>query len=163
MKYPESELLVLLDVLIELHRKLFQVERKKLTAVIQQNRKQLEKLTAESAGILGEIHATEESRIRLVEKFYGDREATLSEIADRCSSKIKKDLQKRVKKLSSLISIQKSLNGRIEGLLQSSLEIVDFSLSLISGAGIEGKTYSGSGEESKTKGKHTSLVFDAKA
>jgi hypothetical protein len=57
----------------------------------------------------------------------------------------------------------KSLNKRSEQLIAGSLEVVDFTLSLLSGASSKGRTYSGDGEEKVEGREHPSLVFDVKA
>ena len=55
------------------------------------------------------------------------------------------------------------LNQRIEHLLKDSLDIINFSVSLFSGAGPGGRTYSGAGEERPPDEKPASLVLDIKA
>ena len=58
---------------------------------------------------------------------------------------------------------QKELNGRIEYLLKDSLDIINFSVSIFSGAGPHGRTYSVAGEEKSHEEKPVPMVLDIKA
>ncbi len=163
MQKITMELLKVLDVLIAHHKELLNIEKKKLSSIIEQDWKKLEFLLEKSKQILKRVENAERERLSLVEKICGRKESTLSEIENTIPSDLGQELKKSSRNLISLIEEQKILNENIEKLLISSLEIVNFSISLISGMGIKGQTYSGSGKERGSGEKHTSFVFDIKA
>jgi len=158
-----NKLLIVLEGLIAYHRELLSVEHEKLSSIINQDWQVLEQLVFRSRKILKDIETAEETRLDLVETICGNREGALADIGQSVSGKTGKHLQINAEKLRSLMREQKTLNQRIEALLQSSLEIVNFSISLFSGSGPGSRTYSGKGEEKAPDEKHTSLVFDVKA
>jgi len=161
MEKEIKELLILLDILIAHHRELLSVEQKKMNAVINQNWYELEKLLNHSRLILKDIDKAEKIRLDLVEKITGFKETSLSQLKEKISTSNRKKLVKSGELLKKVMEEIKELNARVENLLQSSLEIIDFSISLFSGS--DSKTYSGTGREKKDEGKHTSLIFDIKA
>ena len=163
MEKTMRELIVVLDVLVAHHRELLMLEQKKLTSIINQDWKGLEELLSKSKQVLRDIEDAEKLRLDLIEKLCGSKDAKITDIKIKVPEELTNELQKSGKKLISLIQEQKILNENIEKLLQSSLEIVNFSVSLFSGMGSNGKTYTGSGKEKGSKGKYTSFVFDVKA
>jgi flagellar biosynthesis/type III secretory pathway chaperone len=90
------------------------------------------------------------------------KDSSLSQISERLPEKIGEDLQQCGENLRSLMFQLKILNSRCEQLIGSSLEVIDFTLSMMSGA-VRGKTYKPDGEEKKGEGGNTALVFDLKA
>jgi len=163
MKDDYITLLTVLDNLIISHRKLLEVEQNKIKLIINQDWETLEGQIEKSREILKRIRAHEKQRLDLIERIGGKRELSLSEILQSLPETRRDDLRKKGEKLQSIVMELKSLNRQIEQLLESSLEVINFTLSLFSGAGSSGKTYCGDGEEKKTDEKHTSLVFDLKA
>ena len=66
-------------------------------------------------------------------------------------------------KLRGLIAELEEWGRRAQALIQSSLEVVNASIALFSGAAAGGKTYGVDGTEKNLGHGRTSLVFDAKA
>ena len=163
MQKTTGELLEMLDVLVAHHKELLNIEKKKLSSIVDQDWKGLEILLEKSKQVLKKIENAEIVRLDLVEKLCGRKEATISEIENTVPSDAGQELKKSSRNLISVIDEQKNLNENIEKLLNSSLEIVNFSISLISSMGAKGQTYSGSGREQGSGEKHTSFVFDIEA
>jgi len=160
MEKQYTELLAVLNSLVALHRDLMKVEQEKLSLIIDQDWKTLELRIDESKSILNKIEECERKRLSLIERIGGNRDLALSEILQGIPDDRRQVLKDRGEELQSVLLELKSLNGRSERLLDSSLEVINFTLSLFSGAGSSTKTYSGSGREEADSGKHTSLVFD---
>lgn len=163
MKQDYVQFLSAMETLVTLHRELLAVEQEKIIMIIDQNWKGLERQVEKSRDILKKIESAESSRIELIEKLGVQRESSLSEVSETLPAPIEADLQRHGKKLRSLLLELKDLVKRCEQLLESSLEVIDFTLSVFSGADANGKTYSDEGEEKKGDGGRTSLVFDLKA
>jgi uncharacterized protein YggU (UPF0235/DUF167 family) len=64
--------------------------------------------------------------------------------------------------LTSVVQNLKALNRQIATLLNTSLEVVNFSISLIQGHGADHKTYCMNGEEKKGQENNTSMVLDTR-
>jgi hypothetical protein len=163
MQKTTEELLEVLDVLIAHHEELLTIEKRKLTSIIDQDWKNLEFLLEKSKQVLKKVENAESVRLSIVEKLCGRKDAKISELEKTIPLDVGQELKKSTRSLISLIEEQKILNINIENLLKSSLEIVNFSVSLISSMGAKGQTYSGSGKERGSGEKHTSFVFDIKA
>ncbi len=163
MEQEYFHLLTVLDLLIAFHRELVSVEQQKVNLIINQDWKELERQVAKSREILGNIESAEKTRLEIVEKIGGKTETTLSELSGSMPEGMREDLLKNGERLRALIADLRNLTHRSAQLLSSSLEVVDFTLSLFAGASSRGKTYGVNGEEKRDEGKHTSLVFDLKA
>jgi flagellar biosynthesis/type III secretory pathway chaperone len=162
MKENYIELLTSMETLVNLHRELLTVEQQKIDMIINQNWEDLEGLVHKSKKILKGIEASEASRVKLIELIGFSKDSSLSQISERLPEKIGEDLQQCGENLRSLMFQLKILNSRCEQLIGSSLEVIDFTLSMMSGA-VRGKTYKPDGEEKKGEGGNTALVFDLKA
>jgi flagellar biosynthesis/type III secretory pathway chaperone len=162
MKENHIKLLTSMETLVTLHRELLSLEQQKIDMIIDQNWEDVQRLVQESKKILEGIEASETSRVKLIQLMGCDVESTLSQISEDLPEKIGEDLLKCGEKLRSLLLQLKILNSRCEQLIGSSLEVIDFTLSMMSGA-VRGKTYKPDGEEQKGEGGHTALVFDLKA
>jgi len=160
MEKEYMELIAVLERLVVLHRDLLHMEQDKLALILDQNWKTLAERIDESKGILDAIEECEKKRLSVVERMGGSRDSALSELLQRIPEDQRRVLKTRGEELQSVVLELKSLNSRSRQLLDSSLEVINFTLSLFSGAGT--KTYSGSGREEADPGKHTSLVFDLK-
>jgi len=163
MEKNMRDLLMVLDVLIGQHKELLGIEQKKLTAIVNQDWKGLEEYLSHSRDILKKIENTEQVRLDTLERLCGRKDATLSDIKSSLTAGMHDELEKSSSRLIHLIKEQKVLNENIEKLLKSSLEIVDFSISLFSRMGAKGSTYSVNGKESPSGKKVSSFVFDVKA
>ncbi|KPJ87495.1 MAG: hypothetical protein AMS17_08320 [Spirochaetes bacterium DG_61] len=163
MQQTMNELMTALDRLVGLHTELLEVEQKKLSAIIDQDWVGLEQLLLKSRETLSEIGCVETQRMGIVERICEREDATLSDVEKKASGRVGRELRNYGERLANLIAQQKSMNERMENLLKSSLEIVNFSLALLSGSEAEGKTYAKDGQESGNEEKCTPLVFDIKA
>jgi len=162
MEKEYMELIAVLEHLVVLHRDLLHVEQDKLALILDQNWKTLAERIDESKGILDAIEECEKKRLSAVERMGGSRDSALSELLRSIPEDERQVLKARGEELQSVVLELKSLNSRSRQLLDGSLEVINFTLSLFSGAGSGTKTYSGSGREEAGSGKHTSLVFDLK-
>ena len=163
MSEKYEELLGVMDTLIHNHRRLLEVEQEKPETVIQQNWRGLEQLVSKSEKIIGDIESVERRRLELIGEMGGNEKATLRTIAYQVPEKTREELLKSGERLMSLMHELKELNKYLEKLVQSSLEIVNYSISLFSGRGGNTKTYSDGGQEKSIEEKHTSFVFDVEA
>lgn len=162
MEKELKELLIILEVLVAHHRELISSEQKKIEMIINQDWRGLQRQIEWSSQILRSIEHAERMRLELFEKLGAKKDSTMTDLADYFPQGLKKKFLKSGRDLVALVTELKNMNRNIERLLEGSLEIINFSLSLFSGAGKNGKTYSGSGEEKNTEGKYTSWVFDLK-
>jgi hypothetical protein len=168
MERTASGLLETIHRLIRHHEVLIAVEREKVSALVQQDWKGLDRLVQHSRKVLKAIEETEAERLRLVEELGGSSSSTLTEIVGslppRALSEEESVLVTRSgEKLRGLIAELEEWGRRAQALIQSSLEVVNFSIALFSGAAAGGKTYGVDGTEKNLGNGHTSLVFDAKA
>jgi len=163
MKKEYFNLLTVLDLLIAFHRELISVEQDKINLIIKQDWKELEQQVQKSREILNNIQSAEKTRLSIVEKIGGKPELKISELSKSMPEGMKEDILASSRRLCSLITELKNLNERSALLLSSSLEVVEFTLSLFAGASSKTRTYGGNGEEKRDEGRHTSLVLDMKA
>jgi flagellar biosynthesis/type III secretory pathway chaperone len=162
MKEIYIKLLTSMETLVTLHRELLPLEQQKVDLIIDQNWEDLQRLVHKSKKILKGIEASEASRVKLIELIGCSKNSSLLQIAERLPEEIGEDLLKCGENLRSLLLQLKNLESRCEQLIGSSLEVIDFTLSMMSGA-VRGRTYKPDGEEKKGEGGHTALVFDLKA
>lgn len=163
MQKTMKELVDVLDQLVQYHRDLLEVEQKKLSSIVDQDWEELEILLLKSRKILTNIETAEKRRMSIIQELCGKEDIRLSEVEKEISGDLAPRIRNCGNKLVELIQRQKSMNEKIERLLKSSLEIVNFSLSLFAGSGAQGRTYSGKGEEKGNGEKCSSFVFDIKA
>jgi flagellar biosynthesis/type III secretory pathway chaperone len=166
MEQIHAQLIAVMKELVGHHRELLALEREKITLVVEQDWKHLEERVEQSRTVLQKIDDAEKRRITVIGALGGDISSgpqTLSELAERIPDTCVGEVMRLGEMLCSLMLELKNLNSRSEQLIWSSLEVVDFTLALLSGASSNGKTYSGDGEERAGGREHPSLVFDVKA
>jgi hypothetical protein len=163
MQKTANALITALERLLNLHRELLGVEQKKLGAIIAQDWRELETLLLKSRKLLVKIELAENQRMEVVEHLCCRGDAPLSSVVKSLPDVQKPRVRSCAQKLVEIISRQKLVSETAQNLLKSSLEIINFSISLFSGADGEGKTYSVNGQEKGNEGRYTSLVFDIKA
>jgi len=163
MEEEYFKLLSVLDMLITFHRELIGVEREKLQLIINQDWRNLEREVDRSREILTNIESAETTRLDIIEKISGRRDLSLSDLEQTVPRQMREDLLESGSRLQVLVDRLKDVIRRSEQLLTSSLEVIDFTLSMFSGDGSNVKTYGVRGEEKKGLGRPTSLVFDVKA
>lgn len=163
MQQTMHALITALENLLDLHGELLGVEQKKLRSIIAQDWRELETLLLESRKLLTTIELREKQRMEIVEHLCGRSDAPLSIVEKKLPESQQPRLRSCAQKLVKIISRQKLVSENAQNLLKSSLEIINFSISLFSGGDGEGKTYSVNGQENGTEGRYTSLVFDIKA
>jgi len=155
-------LVIIMDILIAHHHELLSSEKKKLESIKSQDWVSLNQHIQRSKEILMSINNIEKERMEIVKIITGSKKSSFNKLLEIVpAGYIKKIIEKR-DELTSVINEIKGLNKNIEDLLKSSLEVIDFSVSLFSGAGSNGKTYSPNGKEENVTTKHTSLLFDIK-
>ena len=159
----QRDLVSTLDRHISLHRELTELEREKISRILAQDWQGLEQRVHRSTEVLHQIEQTERHRMEILDSIGGKSGSTLAELARSMPAETREDLYARRQTLRSLLLELKNLNHRCEELISSSLEVVEFTLSLFTGQGAGGKTYSGEGEERASRHDHPSLVFDVKA
>jgi hypothetical protein len=163
METKIGELVNILEELITRHRELLSVEQRKLQSIIKQDLKELERLILKSKKILKNIEESEKKRLVIVKELFGTDRTTITQIGRKLSEKRREELISRAGSLKALMLEQKELNSRVEYLLKDSLDIINFSVSLFTGAGPHGRTYGTAGEENSNNAKPSSLVLDIKA
>jgi flagellar biosynthesis/type III secretory pathway chaperone len=161
-----AQLLSVMEALIIHHRELVALEKEKIKFVIDQDWMHLEEMVEKSRTVLKKIEDAEKQRVEIVGTLEGkmvDTPPILSELSDKVPPDCKTDILRAGETLHTTMLELKNLNSRSEQLIISSLEVVDFTLALLSGASSKGRTYSGDGEERAEGREHPSLVFDVKA
>jgi flagellar biosynthesis/type III secretory pathway chaperone len=161
-----AKLLSVMDQLNGQHRELLALEQKKIRLVVDQDWKQLDAFVVKSNTLLTGIDQAERRRIEIIEaidKTWTDNPPSLSELAEHAPLEYRASILRAGEMLREIMLELKALNKQCEQLIAGSLEVVDFTLSLLSGAGARGRTYSGDGEERAEGRDHPSLVFDVKA
>ena len=168
MEKTAPRLLEMIHRLIRHHELLIAIEKEKVSALVQQDWKGLERLVLHGRKVLKAIEETEAERLRLVEELGGNSSSTLTEIVHSLPpSELSEDECRQISRggemLRDLIAELEDWGRRAQALIQSSLEVVNFTLALFTGAEAGGKTYGVDGAEKNPEHGRTSLVFDAKA
>jgi hypothetical protein len=168
MERTAPQLLETIHRLMRHHELLIAIEREKVSALVQQDWKGLERLVQQGRKVLKAIEETEAERLRLVQDLGGTADSTLAEVVGSLpppglSEEERILLTRSGEKLRGLIVELEEWASRAQALIQSSLEVVNFSIALFSGAVSGGKTYGVDGAEKNLGHVRTSLVFDAKA
>ena len=161
-----AKLLPVMEALISRHRELVALEQDKIRLIIDQDWEHLEAVVEKSRIVLKNIENAEKQRVEIVGTLDGkgtDNPPSLSELTERVPPESRTGILQAGETLRSTMVELKGLNRRSEQLIAGSLEVVDFTLSLLSGASSKGRTYSGDGEERAEGREHPSLVFDVKA
>jgi len=161
-----AKLLSVMETLISHHRELVALEQDKIRLIVDQDWEHLEAVVEKSRTVLKNIEEVEKQRVRIVKTLDGKGTGTtplLSELTEMVPSEFRTGILRAGETLLSTMLELKGLNRRSEQLIAGSLEVVDFTLSLLSGASSKGRTYSGDGEERSEGREHPSLVFDVKA
>ncbi len=157
-----ASLIGVLDDLVACHRALLEMEQEKQQLIVNQDWSMLQERVERSREMVSRIEAGEHTRAELVREIGLDPQASLSRVLEAAPEEVRGELESRGRRLREVITRLKTLNRRSKQLLAGSLEVVSFTLSLISGEEGEGKTYGTNGEERPPRGKQTSLVFDTK-
>jgi hypothetical protein len=168
MERTASGLVEMIHRLIRHHEVLIAIETEKVSALVQQDWKGLERLVQHGRKVLTAIEQTEAERVRLVQELGGTAESTLTEIVGTLPPSVLTEEEGRLvtrsgERLRGLIAELEEWGMRAQALIQSSLEVVNFSIALFSGATAGGRTYGVDGAEKNLGESHTSLVFDIKA
>ena len=161
-----AKLLSVMESLVIHHRELADLEQDKVRLIIDQDWEHLEATVEKSKDVLRSIEDAERQRVGLIETIderWKDNPPSVSTLIEHVPSPFRADIQQAAETLRTTVVELKSLNKRSEQLIAGSLEVVDFTLSLLSGVSSKGRTYSGDGEEKVEGGEHPSLVFDVKA
>jgi hypothetical protein len=166
MEKTAPRLLETIHRLIRYHEVLIAVEREKVSALVQQDWNGLERLVQHGTKVLKSIEKTEAERLAVVRELGGTPSTTLTELVRSLPTLSAEEaglVNQGGEKLRGLITELEEWSGRAQSLIQSSLEVVNFSIALFSGATACGKTYGVDGAEKNLGHGRTSLVFDAKA
>ena len=163
MEKKVRELLEIMDILIESHKKLIVIEEEKIEAIINQDWKSVENLLRESESILSDIDKTEQLREALMKRMGYGLDTPISQLSDSVSEDIYGDLKSSRKNLIAAINRLKSVNNKTKSLLEDSLEIINFTMGLISNGNGSTKTYGISGQEVTEDKNTSSFVLDFKA
>ena len=135
MEQETTELVSLMERLVSLHQELIPLEEEKIGLIIDQNWAGLEEQVQKSGPILLSIEDTERRRMEIVGRLGGTSDQPLSEIASQLPVDTGSELQRSGRTLRTLLLELKNLNLQEEQLITSSLEVVEFTLSLFSGRG----------------------------
>jgi hypothetical protein len=163
MTHESRDLASLLDELVSLHRRLIEVEQEKIAIVVDQKWTQLDGQVEKSRRLLERIEETERLRQEVIAGMGGNEEMTLSELSRQVPAEIGNRLLDRGKTLRILLVELKNLSLQCRQIVSSSLEVVDFTLSLFDGTGSKGRMYGDDGGEQNSEREQPSLVFDMKA
>ena len=158
-----QRLIEIMDVLIDLHRRLLNVEESKIEAIVNQDWKRLQVLLQESEILMSEIEDVEEERIRLIKDAGYDAESSISEISVKLPENIRVLLEKSRDNLIGIVNELKEINRKTRAMLEGSLEVINFTLGLLSGGNSRVKTYGVQGKEIGETEHTSSMVFDFKA
>ncbi len=158
-----QRLIEIMDVLIDLHRRLLNVEESKIEAIVNQDWKRLQVLLQESEILMSEIEDVEEERIRLIKDAGYDAESSISEISVKLPENIRVLLEKSRDNLIGIVNELKEINRKTRAMLEGSLEVINFTLGLLSGGNSRVKTYGIQGKEIGETEHTSSMVFDFKA
>ena len=163
MEKSVKELLIVLDVLIVNHRELLSCEQEKLECIIRQDWQGLGEALKRSEQILISIETAEKLRRQLLGTLGRDEATPMKTLIGELSGKQAEKLNEGSERLKAVIGELKAINDRVQTLLTSSLEVIDFSLSLFQGEGPGSRTYCKNGAEKRSGERYTSLVLDTKA
>ncbi|MBN2324703.1 MAG: flagellar protein FlgN [Spirochaetes bacterium] len=158
-----KELFAVLEVLIANHKELFSCEQKKVECIIRQDWQGLSGALKHSEEVLKSIETAEKLRSRCLETLGYDESASMRSVIGDISKKQAGKLEESTRTLKRVMDELKVINDRVQTLLQSSLEVINFSLSLFQGEGPSSRTYCMNGSEEKGGERCTSLVLDTKA
>jgi flagellar biosynthesis/type III secretory pathway chaperone len=161
-----TRLAEVIDDLISSHTALLELEQEKQQLIVDQNWVDLQKRVERSRELLGHIEAGERTRREIIGALDLDPASTLTQVIAGIPAGFGgnqgRELAARGGQLRAVMGKLRELNRQSARMLGSSLDVIDFTLSLISGSRAQGKTYSGNGRESAAGGRKTSLVFDYK-
>jgi len=163
MDKKAKDLLKIMNVLIELHKSLLIIEEKKIGAIINQDWKTMEELLKEGEFTLSEIERSEVARKNILKNMGYDLNVPISQLSESLPESIYRDLKSSRESLVAVIDKLRNVNGRIKELLEDSLEIINFTLGLISNGNKTTKTYGDSGKEITENKTTSSFVLDFKA
>jgi flagellar biosynthesis/type III secretory pathway chaperone len=157
-----KELLLVLDILIANHRELFSCEQEKIECIIRQDWQGLGEVLKRSEQILKSIETAEKLRLKVLGTLGYDEAASMKTLIGDISGKQAQKLKEGSERLKRIMHEMKDINDRVQTLLTSSLEVINFSLSLFQGEGPSSRTYCMNGSEKRGGERYTSLVLDTK-
>ena len=163
MEKELKELFIVLDILVANHRELVSCEQHKIELIIAQDWEGLGEQLKRSEQVLESIGTAEKLRVDLLKRLGVNENAPMRDIVKDYPEPKKKQLLDSAHELMTVVQNLKTLNQQIATLLNTSLEVINFSISLFQGSGADHKTYCINGEEKKGQGSNTSLVLDTKA
>jgi flagellar biosynthesis/type III secretory pathway chaperone len=163
MEKELKELLIVLDILIANHKELVSCEQNKLQLIIAQDWENLGEQLKRSEKILESIATAEKLRVDLLKQLGFGENTPVKDFIKGYPEPQKKQLLDSAQELTRVVQNLKALNRQIATLLNTSLEVVNFSISLFQGHGADHKTYCMNGEEKKGQENNTSLVLDTRA
>ena len=144
----------LIDVLnneAELYREVLKISNKKTRIIVEGKAAELEELTRKEQTLIFQIADLEEIREKLVVKFseYYKKnvsELTVSIIASMLPQGKAQKLRGILAELSKTLKDIKEANNLNAKLIKNSLEYIDFSINLLTGAEVSGNLYGNSGQ-----------------
>lgn len=163
MDKPLLKLVANLDSQVKKHKILLNVLKKKLNAIVAQDWEKLQVYVERSNPILEQIRRLEEDRVRIVWSITGDGKTRISELTSGMKADERKALQEKADELTEIVGEVKSAIFQISTLLETSLEVIDYTVSLLSGNGISGSLYGTGGREKKSAENNYPLLLNIKA
>ncbi len=149
---------VLLENLIKIlefekryYLKLIDISTKKTDIIIKGDIVELKNITEQEQIMVSQILKGEQTRISIVEQlakiFKVDSEnLTVTQIIDKIGSKHRKKISDKRLEMKRSIEELKSINDKNSELIKNAIDYIDFSINLLTGAGVYSTNYSGFGE-----------------
>lgn len=152
-----------LDLQIRKHKSLSSMLSKKLYAAVSQDWKKLQELVEESNPLLAQIRSLEDERVKIVNEIAGDGSISISQLVSMFETDKNDILVRKANELSRIVKEIESLVVQIDTLLKVSLEVIDYTVALLSGNGSSGVLYGTGGREEKSERNIYPLVLNIKA
>jgi len=148
------------------YKDLLEFSKSKKNVIIEGKVSELDKMVKLEQGMIWNIGQLEKQREQEVSKLCSvlgikGEQLTISELSEALQPEHKKELQKVQEELSKLLAELKTVNDLNGQLLEQSLEYIDYSINLISGAGMESGSLYEDIVMNKSKGSKKNL-FDTK-
>ena len=144
-----QDLFIVLDALIRDHRELVSCEQSKIECIVRQDWRKLGEALKRSEALLKSIETAENKRRRIIGKLGHGTAASMTVLTGEFDRPQAERLVQCTERLKSIIGELGRINERIHSLLTSSLEVIDFTLSLFQGEGPGSRTYCVNGAERK--------------
>ena len=144
----------LIDVLkneAELYREVLKISNEKTRIIVEGKSVKLESLTRREQTLIFQVADLEEICEKIVVKFAeyykkNASELTVSSIASMLPHEKAKELRSILVELSTILKDIKEVNSLNAKLIKNSLEYIDFSINLLTGAEASGNMYGNSGQ-----------------